>query len=297
MAKLGVPVVQADLNLDPPEGAMPELTPAVQRVLLAGLSETGGLMHLARVDKAGRLIVNVGSYDVAGTGEDFLLVLINAIGDVVAEQQDQGTVLDSVLADLAAMSTLRPATGSIGDVHVDSVPANNKLLTIGTSVYEWDTDDTVVPPRIRVDISGLSTAGECADALAAAISYNTDSQVYVAHKIDGALVFIYSKATGDVNYALTSDTTAVQVSDATMTGGAVAGVWKTLNIRHVVTVHEAAIMAETANNKLIIPTGLTVCVAPTMTGSATGTISFTAGKLYIGAALVNEVLVITAEGY
>lgn len=73
--------------------------------------------------------------------------------------------------------------------------SDGDTVTIGTRVYEFDTDASVSGSNVLVDVSGGATAPDAVTALVAAINADTSAVVYAA---DGAgdTVVVFAKAAG-----------------------------------------------------------------------------------------------------
>jgi len=97
-----------------------------------------------------------------------------------------------------ALQTATPVNGvsASGTLTFSGVVADGQTVTIGTDIYEFDTDASVTAGNILVDVSGGVTASDAVTALVASIT--SDDTVGVC-AVDGA---------GDT-VALTADTKGV----------------------------------------------------------------------------------------
>lgn len=91
------------------------------------------------------------------------------------------------------------AVAATGTLTFTDVVADGQTVTIGSSVYEFDTNSSVTAGRIAVDVSGGVTASAAVTALVAAITANTASQVSA---VDGAgdTVVVTAKTKGATGY-------------------------------------------------------------------------------------------------
>lgn len=105
-----------------------------------------------------------------------------------------------------------------GTLTISGVVADGQTVTIGSKVYEFDTNSTVTAGNIAVDVSGGLTAPAAVTALVSAITANDK----VVDAVDGAgdTVVVTAKAVGTGgNVASTETMTNGSWGDVTLTGG------------------------------------------------------------------------------
>ena len=135
---------------------------------------TGSIVDLLGYDTKGLLVV---TDSVTPDGTD-KWTLIFQHGDV-ATLTDAATVLN---ADLDGTLTAT-ATRAYGTLTFTGVTSDGEICTLGSRVYEFDTNGAVTAGRVAVDISGGNSAAQSIVALAAAI--NADASAVVTAE-DGA---------------------------------------------------------------------------------------------------------------
>jgi hypothetical protein len=129
---------------------------------------------------------------------------------------------DSINAELlkrAKTGTPVDAVAATGIVTFSGAVSDGDTVTIGTDVYEFDTDASVGAGNILVDVSGGATAPAAVTALAAAITASDTQEI---GGVDGAgdTVDLTADVKGaDWNIALAKSGTNIAVSAATLTGG------------------------------------------------------------------------------
>ena len=129
---------------------------------------TGSIVDLLGYDTKGLLVIT-DSVTPDGTNK---WTLIFQHGDV-ATLTDAATVLN---ADLDGTLTAT-ATRATGTLTFTGTTSDTEYVTIGTRVYEFDTNGSVTAGRVAVDISGGNNAAQSVTALVAAI--NADASAVV----------------------------------------------------------------------------------------------------------------------
>lgn len=135
---------------------------------------------------------------------------------IVVNSHTSGSI---ILVDglTAYNETADPATGSLT---FTGVVADGQTVTIGTEVYEFDTNSSVTSGHIAVDVSSGATASDAVTALVSAITAN--SSLVTAIDDTGDVVKVTSIGTGvSANSIATTETcTNASWGHATLTGGA-----------------------------------------------------------------------------
>jgi phage tail sheath gpL-like len=107
-----------------------------------------------------------------------------------------------------------------GTLTFTGVVTDGQTVTIGTRVYEFDTNATVTAGNVAVDVSGGATASAAVTALVAAITGDTSA---VVTAVDGAgdTVVVTAKTKGAAanSYASTETCTNASWGAATLAGG------------------------------------------------------------------------------
>ena len=110
------------------------------------------------------------------------------------------------------------ADASTGSITFTGVVADGEIITIGTEVYEFDTNSSVGAGHIAVDVSGGVTAGDAVTALVTAIT--ADSALVTAVDDTGDVVTVTTVATGVISkYASTTTCDNASWGAVTLTGG------------------------------------------------------------------------------
>lgn len=127
-----------------------------------------------------------------------------------------------VAFDVANVITGTPvnAVAATGTLTFTGVVADAQTVTIGTRVYEFDTNAAVTEGHIAVDVSGGVTAAAAVTALVAAITGDTDA---VVTAVDGAgdTVVVTAKIAGVSGNAIATTKVATNATWAQvhLTGG------------------------------------------------------------------------------
>jgi len=100
------------------------------------------------------------------------------------------------------------------------VGVDGDLVTVGSEVYELDTDSSVGAGNVAVDISGGATAEDTIDALVLAINASGQSAVR-AVKIDAATMLLVSKQAVDDDFSSVS--LAETLTNGTLEAAMIAG--------------------------------------------------------------------------
>lgn len=103
------------------------------------------------------------------------------------------------------------AVQATGTLTISGVGVDGETITIGTDIYELDTDDSYTAGNIQVDISGGATASDVVTALVAAITASGDGTYSGA---DGA------GDTVDITFGTYGTTGNSTATTETMTNGA-----------------------------------------------------------------------------
>lgn len=114
------------------------------------------------------------------------------------------------------------AIASQGTVTFADVPADADTITIDSRVYEFDTNGATTGD-VDVDVSGLTTEEEAAEAFANAI--NNDGSAVVTAEIDGADVILTAITAGVAGNSITfvKDGTNITVDGGGTLGGTTSG--------------------------------------------------------------------------
>jgi hypothetical protein len=160
--------------------------------------------------------------DASGTNAENLLDLdgnaitieltadnLNSFVDAAIDQQLQYLGASVVTAFTGGTSV--SAAAATGVLTFSGVVADGQTVTIGTDVYEFDTDASVTAGNILVDVSGGATAADAVTALVAAVTASGDGTYSAA---DGA------GDTVDVTYGTTGTTGNSVATTETCTNGA-----------------------------------------------------------------------------
>jgi phage tail sheath gpL-like len=112
------------------------------------------------------------------------------------------------------------AVAATGVLTFSGVTADGETVTIGSHVYEFDTDDDIDAGHIAVDISGGATAAASCTALVAAINGDAGA-VVIAAEGDGDTVNLTAKVKGAAGNEIATTETCANGSFAksTLTGG------------------------------------------------------------------------------
>lgn len=99
------------------------------------------------------------------------------------------------------------------------VVSDGETVTIGSEVYEFDTDASVTSGNILVDVSGGATASDAVTALAASIT--SDSAIVDGADGTGDTVDVTAKSVGVAGNSIATTTTCANASfgDVTLLGG------------------------------------------------------------------------------
>ena len=112
------------------------------------------------------------------------------------------------------------AVAATGTLTLTGVVADGQTVTIGSRVYEFDTNSSVTSGNVAVDVSGGVTASAAVTALVAAITADASA---VVTAVDGAgdTVVCTAKVKGTAanSYATTETCTNGSWGGATLTGG------------------------------------------------------------------------------
>ena len=112
------------------------------------------------------------------------------------------------------------AVAATGTLTFTSTVSDGETVTIGTDVYEFDTDASVTSGNILVDVSGGATASAAVTALVAAI---TASDTVGVGGADGAgdtvTLTADTKGTAANSFATTETCANASFGAATLTGG------------------------------------------------------------------------------
>lgn len=113
------------------------------------------------------------------------------------------------------------AAAAAGTLEFTEAVADGELVTIGDTIYEFDTDSSVAAGHVAVDVSGGATAANAVTALRAAITSNALSVVATQPGYD-TLVNVAAKSRGLAGNSIVTTTTCVNASweKPTLTGGA-----------------------------------------------------------------------------
>lgn len=103
------------------------------------------------------------------------------------------------------------AVAASGTLTFTDVGIDAQTVTIGSHVYEIDTDAEIVAGRYRVDVSGGASAAQTATALIAAITANTAS-AFSAATGGAGVVTITAKVKGTAYNAVATTETCTNAS-------------------------------------------------------------------------------------
>lgn len=110
-----------------------------------------------------------------------------------------------------------------GTLTFTGATSDEETVTIGTRVYEFDTDSSITAGRVAVDISGGATAPASVTALVAAINADSSAVVY-AFDGTGDTVVVFAKTPGTAGNSLAKATNAANAAwDAGGGGTTLAG--------------------------------------------------------------------------
>jgi phage tail sheath gpL-like len=132
--------------------------------------------------------------------------------------------IDNGISELNYLTfpTLTPvnAVNAVGTLTFTGVVADTQLVTIGSDIYEFDTNSTITSGHIAVDVSGGVTAPEAVTALVAAITANTSS-VVTAVDGTGDTVVATAKIAGVIGNSIVTTETCTNGSwgDTTLKTG------------------------------------------------------------------------------
>jgi len=108
------------------------------------------------------------------------------------------------------------AVSATGTLTFSGVVADGQIVTIGSRIYEFDTDSSVTEGRVAVDVSGGVTASAAVTALVTSITGDASA---VVTAVDGAgdTVVVTAKTKGTVGNAYASTETCTNGSWGTTT--------------------------------------------------------------------------------
>lgn len=134
---------------------------------------------------------------------------------IIVNSHTNGTI--SLVDGLTAHNAT--ADAATGTLTFTGVVADGQTVTIGSEVYEFDTNSSVAAGHIAVDVSGGVTAAEAVTAIVTAIT--ADSTLVTAVDGAGDTVVVTTVLTGtQANYAVSETCTNASWGAATLTGGA-----------------------------------------------------------------------------
>ena len=112
------------------------------------------------------------------------------------------------------------AVAATGTLTFTSTVSDGETVTIGTDVYEFDTDASVTSGNILVDVSGGATASAAVTALVAAITASDTVGVGAADGAgDTVELTADTKGTSANSFATTETCANASFGAATLTGG------------------------------------------------------------------------------
>lgn len=107
-----------------------------------------------------------------------------------------------------------------GTLTFSGVVADGQTVTIGSRVYEFDTNSSITSGHVAVDVSGGVTASAAVTALVAAITGDTSAVVTAADGAgDTVVVTAKTKGTAANSYATTETCTNGSWGASTLAGG------------------------------------------------------------------------------
>lgn len=114
-----------------------------------------------------------------------------------------------------------PGRMAVNVLRIAANVADTETVTIGADVYEFDTDSTVTPGNIPVDVSGSVLPADATDALIAAINTSGTEDV-TAVDISDNEILLHGDTVGDVTLACAETMAGVnnEWAAAAMFGGA-----------------------------------------------------------------------------
>jgi len=135
---------------------------------------------------------------------------------VIVNSHTSGTI--SFVDGLTAYNAT--ADAATGTLTFTGVVADGETVTIGSEVYEFDTDDEVTDGNILVDVSGGATASAAVTALVTAIT--AESALVTAVDGSGDTVVLTAVTAGLTGNSIVTDTDCENGSFGveTLTGGA-----------------------------------------------------------------------------
>lgn len=173
-------------------------------------------LHLSSVGVANDLTVTIDH----ASGSAYDLVLSKQAMATVSDYRYQPDKIDILGANDLVKIAWTNGTKSTGTLTFAGVTSDGETVTIGTKVFEFDTDSSVGAGNIAVDVSAGASAAQSVTALVAAIVANAATLDFTA--VDGAgdtvvVTWDYEGAAGNV--ASTETCANASWGGATLTGG------------------------------------------------------------------------------
>jgi len=222
----------------------------------------------------GELDVESGAaFKVAGTAVTATAAELNTLDGITATVSELN-ILDGVTSDASELNILDGVTSTTTQLneivyHEGAPPvavvdhtgecADAETVTVSGRVYEYDTDSSITGD-VDVDISGGSTATDCATALIAAINGDGSATVEAADFSNGTVALVALSAASSITLAETL--TNGIISTTSGFGGAAAGRKRAYGCTHTVSANE--VTTTTDQNGAIAVCGLTLTSSPTV---------------------------------
>lgn len=173
-------------------------------------------LHLSGVGVANDFVVSI----YHGTLAAYNLVIAKQSMAAVADFRYQPDKIDVLGANDGVLMSWTNGTKSTGTLTFAGVVNDGQTVTIGTKVFEFDTNSSVGAGNIAVDVSGGASAAQAVTALVAAIVANAATLDFTA--VDGAgdtvvVTWDYEGTAGNV--ASTETCANASWGGATLTGG------------------------------------------------------------------------------